>query len=84
MQDAGEVDTASALAQLTDPEMLKQVNSFLNENPNLLETDKYLTLHGLLGRELYKEKQLIPIEADEITMIAESYGYEISNDNMEE
>jgi hypothetical protein len=75
LQDAGEMDAASTLTQLTDPAMLDRVNGFLNDNPNLLETDKYIMLHGLLGRDLYKDKQLIPIEADEITTIAAAYGY---------
>lgn len=74
LQDAGKMDAAMTLAQLTDPEMLERVNGFLSENPNLLETDKYITLHGLLGRDLYKEKQFIPIEIAEITTIAASYG----------
>lgn len=84
LQDAGEMDAASTLAQLTDPVMLERVNGFLSENPNLLETDKYIMLHSLLGRDLYKEKQLIPIEAAEITTIAAKYGYEARNDKMED
>lgn len=84
LQDAGEMDATSTLAQLTDPAMLERVNGFLNENPNLLETDKYITLHSLLGRDLYKEKQLIPIEAVEITTIAASYGYKAKIEKTEE
>lgn len=84
LQDADEMDTASTLAQLTDPAMLERVNRFLSENPNLLETDKYITLHSLLGRELYREKQLIPIEAAEITTIATSYGYKAKTEKTEE
>lgn len=74
LHDAGEIDIDSTLAQLTDPAMLNRVNGFLSENPNLLEMDKYITLHDLLGRDLYKEGQLIPIEATEIETIAETYG----------
>ena len=62
LHDAGEIDIDTILAQLTDPTMLKRVNGFLSENPNLLETDKYIVLHGLLGRDLYEEQQLIPSE----------------------
>ena len=84
LHDAGEVDIDLTLAQLTDPAMLKRVNGFLSENPNLLETDKYIVLHGLLGRDLYEEQQLIPIRAAEITTIAEKYGYDPRNDKMED
>ncbi|MCM1191643.1 MAG: hypothetical protein NC123_01825 [Butyrivibrio sp.] len=72
------------LAKLLTLAMLEQVNGFLGEDPNLLETDKYITLHGLLGRNLYKEKQLIPIEAAEITTIAASYGYKTKTEKTEE
>ena len=84
LHDAGEMDIDSTLAQLTDPAMLKRVNVFLSENPNLLETDKYIVLHGLLGRDLYEEQQLIPIRAAEITAVAEKYGYDPRNDKMED
>ena len=84
LHDAGVIDIDSTLAQLTDPAMLKRVNVFLSENPNLLETDKYIVLHDMLGRDLYRERQLIPIKVAEITMIAESYGYEGRNDKMED
>lgn len=79
LHDAGEMDYDSTLAQLTAPAMLKRVNGFLSENPNLLETDKYLVLHDLLGRDLYEEQQLVPIRAAEITQIAEKYGYNARN-----
>lgn len=73
LHDAGEIDNIdSTLVQLTEPTMLEQVNALLSENPNLLETDKYIVLHCLLGRDLYDEQQLIPIRAAEITTIAES------------
>lgn len=84
LHDAGEMDIDSTLAQLTDPAMLKRVNGFLSENPNLLETDKYIVLHGLLGRDLYEEQQLIPIRAAEITAVAEKYGYDARNDKTED
>ena len=84
LHDAGEMDFDSTLAQLIDPAMLKRVNDFLSENPNLLETDKYLVLHGLLGRDLYNERQLIPIRAAEIKTIAAKYGYDGTNDKMED
>ncbi len=85
LYDAGEIDNIdSTLLQLTEPAMLERVNALLSENPNLLETDKYIILHGLLGRDLYKERQFIPIRADEITTIAESYGYEARNDKTED
>lgn len=71
------------MAQLTDPAMLERVNGFLSENPNLLETDKYIVLHSLLGRNLYEERQLIPIRATEITTIAAKYGYDARSDKME-
>jgi len=84
LHDASESDIGSTLAQLTDPAMLERVNGFLSENPNLLETKKYIMLHSLLGRDLYEEKQLIPIKAAEITMIATSYGYKARPEKMEE
>lgn len=84
LHDAGEIDIDTTLAQLTDPEMLKRVNGFLRENPNLLETDKYIVLHGVLGRDLYEEQQLVPIRAAEITAVAEKYGYDPRNDKMED
>ncbi len=64
--------------------MLKRVNGFLSENSNLLETDKYIVLHGLLGRDLYEEQQLVPIRAAEITTIAAKYGYDPRNDKTED
>lgn len=84
LHDSGETDIASTLAQLTDPAMLERVNGFLSENPNLIETDEYVKLHSLLGRELYREKQLIPIEAVEIATIAASYGYKVETEKTEE
>ena len=84
LHDAGEMDRDSTLAQLTDPYMLKQVNSFLSDNPNLLETEKYIILIDLLGRDLYKERQLIPISATEITTIAAKCGYDTRNDKTED
>ena len=84
LHDADEIDMDSTMAQLTDPAMLKRVNSFLSENPNLLETDKYIVLHGLLGRDLYEEQQLVPIRAAEITAVAEKYGYDPRNDKTED
>lgn len=84
LHDAGEMDIDSTLAQLTDPAMLERVNGFLSENPNLLETDKYIVLHGLLGRDLYEEQQFIPIRFAEITAVAEKYGYVPRNDKMED
>ena len=84
LQNAGELDTASTLAQLTDPAMLGQVNRYLGENPNLLETDKYLLLHHLLGRDLYEKGQLLPIGADEIKRVAASHGFATEFEKMED
>ena len=84
LHDAGEIDIDSTLAQLTEPAMLRRVNGFLSENPNLLETDKYIILHSLLGRDLYEEAQLVPITAAEITSIAASYGYNARIEKMED
>lgn len=84
LHDAGEMDIDATLAQLTNPAMLERVNSLLSENPNLLETDKYIVLHGLLGRDLYEERQFVPIRAAEITTIAAKYGYDARNDKMED
>ena len=83
LHDSGEMDFNSTLAQLTEPDMLKRVNALLSENPNLLEMDKYIELHGLLGRDLYQERQLIPIKSAEITTIAVKYGYEEKGDKAE-
>jgi hypothetical protein len=80
LHDAGEMDIDSALVYLTDPGILKRVNSYLDNNPNLLETDKYIVLHDLLGRDIYKEQQLVPIMASEITTIAKKYGYNPGSD----
>jgi len=84
LHDADEIDIDTTLAQLTDPAILKRVNGFLGENPNLLETDKYIMLHSLLGRNLYEEAQLIPIKAAEITTIAATYGYKAKNEKTED
>lgn len=62
------------LAQLTDENVLRRVNELLEENPNILETEKYITLHDLLGRDLYKDKQLIPIRGEEIVTLVEKRG----------
>ncbi len=83
LHEAGEIDIDSTLPQLTDPATLKCVNGFLSENPNLLETDKYIVLHKLLGSDLYVEQQLVPIRATKITTIASKYGYDARNDKME-
>lgn len=84
LHEADEMDIVSALAQLTDPAMLERVNGFLSENPNLLESDEYVKFHSILGRELYREKQFIPIEAFEITTIAAAYGYKVATEKTEE
>ena len=72
LRNAGELDVESTLAQLTEPMMIERVNALLGENPNLLETDKYILLHSLLGRDLYMEGQLIPIRAAEIKKVAKA------------
>ena len=74
LRNAGELDVESTLAQLTEPMMIERVNALLGENPNLLETDKYILLHSLLGRDLYMEGQLIPIRAAEIKKVAKNNG----------
>ena len=84
LHDAGEIDSDSILEQLTNPVMLERVNGALSNNPNLLETVRYIELQDLLGRDLYKEKQLIPISAAEITTIAATYGYERKNVDTED
>lgn len=75
LQNAGELDIDSALAELTNPTMLKTINGYLNENPNLLETNKYIALREILGRDLYKNEKLDPIKAEEIVTIAQSNGH---------
>lgn len=84
LHEAGEINIDSTMAQLTDPAMLERVNRFLSENPNLLETDKYIVLQSLLGRNLYEEQQLVPIRAVEITTIATKYAYDVKNDKTED
>ena len=74
MPNIGELDAESTLAQLTEPMMIERVNALLSENPNLLETDKYILLHSLLGRDLYMEGQLIPIRVAEIKKVAKNNG----------
>ena len=74
LQNADELDAESILAQLTEPMMIERMNDWLSEKPNLLETDKYILLHSLLGRDLYMEGQLIPIKAAEIEMLAKNNG----------
>ena len=75
LHDAGETDINSTLTQLTEPAMLERINVFLSENPNLLETDRYLLLHSLLGRELYEDGKLLSIEATEIEAVAISHEF---------
>lgn len=84
LHDAGEIGIDLTLVRLTEPVMLNRVNGFLSENPNLLETDKYIMLYGLLGRDLYEEQQLVPIRAAEITTIAAKYRYEARTEKMED
>lgn len=84
LHDAGEIDIDATMAQLTAPAMLERVNGFLSENLNLLETDKYITLHSLLGRNLYEEQQFVPIRAAEITTIATKNGHNAKNEKMED
>ena len=62
------------MIQLTEPTMIARVNALLSENPNLLEIDKYILLHNLLGRDLYEEGRLIPIEVAEVEMVAKNNG----------
>lgn len=83
LERAGELDATSTLAQLTDPAMLEQVNRYLGENPNLLETERYLLLHQILGRDLYEEGRLLPIGAAEIKGIAASHGLATTSEKME-
>lgn len=73
LQNAGEIDIDSVLVQLTDPAMLNRINDYLDENRNLLNVEKYITLHNLLGRNLYDAGQFIPIKAEEITTIAKTF-----------
>lgn len=84
LHEAGEINIDFTMAQLTAPVMLERVNRFLSENPNLLETDKYIVLQSLLGRNLYEKQQLVPIRAVEITTIATKYGYDVKNDKTED
>lgn len=84
LQNAGELDLTATLEQLTNPAALKQVNGFLEENPNLLETDKYIFLNRLLGRNLYTGGQLVPIEAIEIIKIVAHSGVDIEPKKTEE
>lgn len=80
LQNAGEVDAASTLKQLTNPATLNKVNGFLSENPNLLETDRYILLHNLLGRDLYKEGCFFPIEATEIKKLVTSHRLKMKSE----
>lgn len=73
--NAGQLDLNLTLTQLTAPANLEQINTFLSENRNLVEEDKYSTLHDLLGRDLYNKGQLIPIKAEEITTIGKTYEF---------
>lgn len=73
LAEAGEINYEEIVDQLTNSSNLQRVNTLLDENPNLLETDKYIMLHDLLGRDLYCEKKLIPIEEEEIRRVAENY-----------
>lgn len=84
LHEAGEINIDSTMAQLTDPAMLERVNRFLSENPNLIETDKYIVLQSMLGRNLYEEQQLVPIRAVEITTIVMKYGYDVKKDKTED
>lgn len=84
LERAGELDATSTLAQLTDPAMLEQVNRYLGENPNLLETDRYILLHRLLDRDLYEEGRLLPIGPAEIKGVAASHGFATEFEKMED
>lgn len=63
---------------------LERINVFLSENPNLLETDRYLLLHSLLGRELYEDGKLLPIEATEIEAVATSHEFKTKLEKLED
>lgn len=80
LHDAGEIDYESILNQLINPVTLDRVNVLLSEKPNLLGKEKYIELRGLLGRELYKNKQLIPIDAEEIKKLAVSYETDVKSE----
>lgn len=84
LHEVGEINIDSTMAQLIDPAMLERVNRFLSENPNLIETDKYIALQSMLGRNLYEEQQLVPIRAVEITTIVMKYGYDVKKDKTED
>lgn len=83
LERARELNATSTLAQLTDPVMLERVNRYLDENPHLLETDKYLLLHHLLGRDLYEKGRLFPISAAEVKGAAASHGFATESETME-
>ena len=78
LQAAGEIaDMNAALAELTRPNLLQRVNCYLGENPKLLELDEYLSLRELIGRDLYQNKEYIPVKRIEIEQIVSA----ITNDN---
>lgn len=84
LQSAEVMDMNATLEQLTNPAMLQKINSYLDANPKLLEMDEYLTLREMLGRDLYEEKQFVPIQAKEIEIIAATYEQEAAAEKSED
>lgn len=70
LEGAAGSDKDSIVGQLTDADMLEYVNTCLGGNPKLLDMEDYLALRSLLGRDLYNDKEYVPLEAEEIRRIA--------------
>lgn len=70
LHNAGMLDKSSALEQLTNPTAIEQFNKTIAANPNLLEMTQHIYLTGLLGRDLFQNGKLVPIQVCEIERIA--------------
>lgn len=80
LHNAGEIDINEVLEQLTNPEAIKRVNEILYDNPNILEMDKYIQFRSLLGRDLFQENKLVPIQMNEIAEIVKLHNFELETD----
>ncbi len=57
-------DGNSLLNKMTDKQLLECVNSVIQSNPTLLNSQQMSTLSDILGYSLFREKDYIPITAD--------------------
>ena len=63
------VDGDELVKRLADPDVVKSINSILEQKPELLDEMYEAYLTSLLGRELINDSRFIPIENSEIYRI---------------